>query len=63
MNEHQKVSYFNRGKTSIHTIFQVQVKSTLSSGLFVGQNGGFSIMPVNEASGEGSIAMTENRNF
>jgi len=25
MNEHQKVCCFNHGKTSIHTIFQVQV--------------------------------------
>ncbi len=48
MNEHQKVFYFNRGKTSIHIIVQVQVHqnhySPVLSGLFVGQNGEFGIM-------------------
>ncbi len=37
MNEYQKVSCFNRGKMSIHTIFQVQVHqrlSTFQSGVF-----------------------------
>ncbi len=40
MNEHQKVSSFNRREMSRHTIFQVQVrwcKSNLLFDLFVGQ--------------------------
>ncbi len=37
MNEHQKVSCFNHGTTSIHTFFKFTDGNLLLSDLFVGQ--------------------------